>query len=74
MTQKDKLLQTLVWDVSSGEQTLRDVTKEELKDMEESLFKIKLEKENLEKKSAFRNSALNKLLALGLTIDEIEAL
>lgn len=61
-------------DITTGEETIRNYTFEEIAQMEENQIKseaiAKTEKEQL----AIRQSALKKLLDLGLTEDEIATL
>jgi DNA-binding NarL/FixJ family response regulator len=74
MTKKEEELQTFVWDLSTGDQSLRPLTDLEIEDMNKSLLEIQSEKKELEKKAQSRVSALAKLIALGLTEEEIASL
>ncbi len=61
-------------DITTGEETYRDYTAEEIAIVEAERKKSEQLAKELEKKDLMRKSALAKLVALGLTEDEIAAL
>jgi hypothetical protein len=63
--------QTITWDVSTGEQTVRDLTQQEIAELE--LARVEFENQSKAKEKA-RESALAKLAKLGLTEEEIASL
>jgi hypothetical protein len=63
-----------VFDGLTGEVTVRDFTEEELLQREQTLQIIAAEKAVEETQAANKQSALNKLMALGLTEEEALAL
>lgn len=60
--------------VITGEETWRDYTPEEIATVEEAKIKAEKEIKELAEREAKRQSALNKLIDLGLTEEEIAAL
>lgn len=61
-------------DVTSGEETIRNYTKEEIAEVEKAKSEAADRIARIESKENARASALAKLAALGLTEDEIAAL
>lgn len=59
---------------ATGEITWRDYTEQEIAQVELALENARKEKIESDKKAAQRQSALNKLIDLGLTEEEIAAL
>jgi hypothetical protein len=69
-----EILQIIVWDVATGQQTIRDFSEQEIADLEETRLQIKNQEKASQEKAEFRKSALAKLAKLGLTQQEIESL
>lgn len=71
-------LQKLSVNVETGEETLIDLTADEIAEFEESVQALKNEKAEIETKIKLdgqnKASAIAKLAALGLTIDDLKAL
>lgn len=61
-------------DTVNNQEIIREFTKEEIKQMQENAVLDKARHEELLKKQLARQSALNKLIDLGLTEEEIAAL
>lgn len=67
-------MKTIDIDAVTGKETLRDMTQEEIANLE-SIKKMSLDKAAIEKKQEeAKLSALAKLAALGLTEDEVAAI
>lgn len=67
-------MKTIDIDAETGKETLRDMTQEEIANLE-SIKKMSLDKAAIEKKQEeTKLSALAKLAALGLTPEEISAI
>ena len=58
----------------TGKITIREYTAEEIAEVEQALEIARVRREELAKKDAARKAALNKLVELGLTEEEIAAL
>ena len=71
MTDKLTLLH---FDAATGIETIRDLTEDEISDLETAKSLGDQRREQEESKVAARQSALGKLAALGLTEEEIAAL
>ena len=66
-------LQERIYDALTGEITYRDLTDEQMEEVEaKKLFVAQLKAED-ERREAVKQSALNKLIDLGLTEDEAKA-
>ena len=65
--------QKLVVNAKTGEQTLVDLTADEIADREARHARHEARMVQREAQEAARESAVNKLAALGLTVDEISA-
>ena len=65
--------QKLVVNAKTGEQTLVDLTADEIADREARHARHEAMMAQREAQEAARQSAINKLAALGLTVDEISA-
>ena len=63
-----------IYNINSGEITWRDYTSEEIAQIEDAQKKAENELIDIKKREIKRKSALAKLVALGLTEDEIAAL
>jgi hypothetical protein len=67
-------LQALIFDAATGEMTERDLTVDEIAELEAIKAQEQANQAELEAKAAARESALAKLAELGLTAEEIAAL
>jgi len=67
-------LQAIILDAQTGEVTQRNFTTSELSELQATNEQAEIEKAKQEAKLAARESALQKLAALGLTEEEIAAL
>ena len=65
--------QKLVVNAETGEQTVSDLTVDEIAEREASQAKYEAMMDEQVAREAARQSAINKLAALGLTVDEISA-
>ena len=65
---------TLIIDGATGETVERDLTAEEIADLETQQAEAEARQAEQDAKISARESALSKLAALGLTQEEIEAL
>ncbi len=61
-------------DINTGEETIRPYTEEEIAETKKNELEHKKLLKEIEKRELMRQSAMTKLLALGLTEDEIAAL
>jgi DNA-binding NarL/FixJ family response regulator len=68
------LLTLVEFDGSTGLETIRELTPDEVQEREELAQKAEANLADIEAKQSARASALAKLVALGLTEDEIAAL
>lgn len=60
--------------IQTGEEIYRDYTVDEINEVKKAQAQAELENSKLEQKTAARQSALSKLIDLGLTEEEIAAL
>jgi DNA-binding NarL/FixJ family response regulator len=65
---------TLIYDALTRETEVRELTSEEIKELQKSTIESQEIEESIDLKIAARKSALAKLAALGLTEEEIAAL
>jgi hypothetical protein len=70
----DEILTALDVNALTGEQIVRDLTADELLDLQEIQAASNAQQAEAEAKAAARESALDKLADLGLTAEEIAAL
>lgn len=60
--------------IQTGEEIYRDYTVDEINEVKKAQAQAELENSKIEQKTAARQSALSKLIDLGLTEEEIAAL
>jgi ribosomal protein S11 len=60
-------------DANTGHSTTREMTTNELAQIEASIAQVAQEQAIIDARQAARQSAIDKLAALGLTVDEISA-
>lgn len=68
------MYQEKIINIQTGEITIRDFTEEEIAEAKKNEVEHKKLLEEIEKKEELRRTALNKLIDLGLTEEEIAAL
>lgn len=68
------MYQEKIINIQTGEITIRDFTEEEIAEAKKNELEHKKLLQEIEKRELMRQSAITKLLALGLTEDEIAAL
>lgn len=63
-----------IYDITTGEETIREYTKEEIANVEAEMARLKVINAEKEAQEALKLSAQAKLAALGLTADEVAAI
>ena len=63
-----------IYDITTGEETIREYTKEEVANVEAEMARLKVINAERETQEALKQSARAKLAALGLTADEVNAI
>ena len=63
-----------IYDITTGEETIREYTKEEVANVEAEMARLKVINAERETQEALKQSAQAKLAALGLTADEVAAI
>lgn len=63
-----------IYDITTGEETIREYTKEEIANVEAEMARLKVINAEREAQEALKKSAQAKLAALGLTADEVNAI
>ena len=63
-----------IYDITTGEETIREYTKEEVANVEAEIARLEVINAEREAQEALKQSAQAKLAALGLTLDEVTAI
>lgn len=63
-----------IYDITTGEETIREYTKEEVANVEAEMARLKVINAEREAQEALKKSAQTKLAALGLTENEVRAI
>ena len=63
-----------IYDITTGEETIREYTKEEVANVEAEMGRLEVINAERETQEALKQSAQAKLAALGLTADEVAAI
>ena len=63
-----------IYDITTGEETIREYTKEEIANVEAEMARLEVINAERETQEALKQSAHAKLAALGLTADEVAAI
>lgn len=63
-----------IYDITTGEETIREYTKEEIANVEAEMARLKVINTEREAKEALKQSAQTKLAALGLTEEEVASI
>lgn len=63
-----------IYDITTGEETIREYTKEEVANVEAEMARLKVINAEKEAQEALKKSAQAKLAALGLTEEEVASI